>query len=153
MITQNIPERRNPREQRNPMNNVYLPFMPILPSKLYLRYSMCCLCSLLHHLSMYSLYLFLNPKLAPSSIPTPSVWVSHPPPLLLVDSCRPLSESRHPPRDGDLCVVTETIWSRRSFATPFLPIGPPSRPPMTLAASWSMNFLPSVPRRPKLSTA
>ena len=47
-------------------------------------------------------------------------------------------------------VVTGTIWSRRSFINPCLPIDPPS---LTLAAGWSMDLLPSTPRRPKLSTA
>ena len=61
-------------------------------------------------------------------------------------------EARHPPRMAN-CVVTETIRSRRSFATSFLAVDPPSLPPTTLAASWSMKLLPSTPRRPKLSTA
>ena len=55
--------------------------------------------------------LFLNPKPHPSSIPTPSVWVCHPHPLLLLASWRPLSWSLK--RDTILematCVATETI--------------------------------------------
>ena len=77
------------------------------------------------------------------------------PPLLLLAPWRSLSwslfEARHPPRNGDLCI--EMIWSRCSFTTPFLVIDPPSLPPTTRAASWSMKLLPSTPRRRKLSIA
>ena len=51
------------------------------------------------------------------------------------------------------CVVTGTSWSRRSFSTSFFTVDPPSLPPITIAASWSMNLLPSTPRHPKLATA
>ena len=112
LITQNIPEIRNPRKQRKPIpvctRSIYL--ICLLPSMIYLRYSIWCICSLLH-LNLYSLRSILNPfrpadpfwgqttqfssSLSPkrdcgskrvnpkphsSSIPTPSMWVCHPPP-------------------------------------------------------------------------
>ena len=49
--------------------------------------------------------------------------------------------------------VTETIRKRRSFNTLFLDMDPPSLPPTTLTASWSIKRLPSTPRCPKLSSA
>ena len=55
LITQNKRERRHPRKQRKPIHDVYNIYrLCLLPSALYLRYSICCLCSLLH-LNMYSL--------------------------------------------------------------------------------------------------
>ena len=96
--------------------------------------------------------LFLNPKPHPSSISTPSVWVCHPPLLLLLVLWRALRNwslkrgiSKWRPV---YLVVNETIWSRRFFITPFLPVDPPSLPPTTLAANWSMNLLP-YPETPK----
>ena len=78
---------------------------------------------------IYTIYgLFLNRKPHPSSIPTPPVGACHPPPpLLLLDSCRPLSWSLNLDTLLEMasCVVTETIWSRRSFTIPPLPIDPP----------------------------
>ena len=54
-------------------------FLFFCPSMLYLRYSMCCLCSPLY-ISIYLRSLLSVPKSYkphPSSIPTPSVWVCH----------------------------------------------------------------------------
>ena len=141
----------------------------LLPSMFYLRYSMYVL-SLLPPASHYDLlinhsfYLLSNPRPYPSSIATPSVWASViPPPLLLLDSWRPLSklefESRHSLLEinGDLCSHRDDLEYRRSFTNPVLPIdvGPTIPPPhdtITIHSCQlgSMNLLPSTPRRPKL---
>ena len=77
----------------------------------------------------------LNPKLHPSSISTPSVWVCHPLPLLLLSSWRSLTWSLK--RDTLLeimtRVVTYAICSRRYFTALFLAIDPP--PPTTKASN------------------
>ena len=56
-------------------------------------------------------------------------------------------------REREICAHTKTIGNRRSFIAPFIGIDPPSLPPTTLDASWSVKQLPSTPRRPTLSTA
>ena len=123
-------------------------------------YSICCPCSFPFITYVFLLSSLKNPKRYPSSIPTPSVWVRHgsvipsPPARSCFLAVPKLElEARHPPQNGDLRVVTETTWSRRSFTTPCLVMDPPSLPPTTLVASWSTKLLPFTLRRPKLSTA
>ena len=76
------------------------------------------------------------------------VGLSSPPSLLLLACWLRLSWSLKCDTLLEMatCVVTETIWSRRSFTTPFRPTDPPSLDPTTLATSWSMKLLASAQR-------
>ena len=168
----NVPE---PRKQRKP---IYLCTRSIKLLLIYYVYfppcftcdtlCMCCLCSLLHLTMIYSsitLSIYCQ-TLGRIQAPSPRHRcgpLSSPPPLLLLDSWRPLSklefESRHSLLEinGDLCSHRDDLEYRRSFTNPVLPIdvGPTIPPPhdtITIHSCQlgSMNLLPSTPRRPKL---
>ena len=119
----------------------------LLSSILRLRYSVDYFRSLFH-LSICSLcYIIIKSKPAPK-LPPHAIDVDLSPPCPF--PCPFLAIPKLEFRARHLlematCVVTETILSRRYFATPFLPIDPPYFPPTTIAASWSKSCCP-LPR-------
>ena len=107
----------------------------------------------LHAYTLIYLLLFLTPKPRPGSTPTPWMWIYHhtPPAPCFLAIPKLDFEARHPARNGDLCSHRDGL--EQAFLHHPLPCHQPSVPPTTLAASWSMQLLPSTPRRPKLSAA
>ena len=75
-----------------------------------------------------------------------AISISLPSSFLLAWRSRNASLYRRTRREIATWEVTEIICWRRCLQMPFLAIAPPSFPPTTLIASWSMNSLPSLPR-------
>ena len=96
------------------------PFCACFPIGLYLLYLLPLLLPS-HHVFLRST--IKNPKPYPSSTSMPSVWVCHPLPPCSFSLFLPVPklelEARHHP-ERVTCVVTEAIWNRRFFTTPFL---------------------------------
>ena len=136
-VDQNIPARRNLRIRRKPIYTKVLSIFCVYflyTSMFDLRYSYVCYILINSRIRYFYYSWILTRFQAPSPRHRCGSRSSSrsSPSLPLLDSWRPLDKqefkSWYPPRNGDMCVVTETIWSRRSFPIQSFPSPRPTIP-------------------------